>query len=78
MKLTVKDKGELGYFKKDEKGEEIATTKKTKYKLLNLCDSNNFALVRAVSDGGDIKVFWDLYGSTDDEGEIVKLKRVTI
>ncbi len=25
-----------------------------------------------------IKVFWDLYGSTNDEDEIVKLKRVTI
>lgn len=78
LKLTVKDKGELGYFKKDEKGDTVDTHKKTKYKLLNLCDSNNFALVRAVSDGGDIKVFWDLYGSTDEEGEIVKLKRVTI
>ncbi len=78
LKLTVKDKGELGYFKNDEKGDEIASPKKTKYKLLNLCDTNNFAIVRAKSDGGDIKVFWDLYGSTDDEDEIVKLKRVTI
>jgi len=78
LKLTVKDKGDLGYFKNDEKGDEIASPKKTKYKLLNLCDTNNFAIVRAKSDGGEIKVFWDLYGSTDDEDEIVKLKRVTI
>ncbi len=78
LKMTVKEKGELGYIKKDEKGETKATHKKTKYKLINLCDSNNFALVKAVSDGGDIKVFWDLYGSTDDEDEIVKLKRITI
>lgn len=78
LKMTVKDKGELGYIKKDKKRKTKATHKKTKYKLLNLCDSNNFALVRAVSDGGDVKVYWDLYGSTDDEGEIVKLKRITV
>ncbi len=82
LKLTVKEKGELGYVKKKKrgraKGKTKATHKKTKYKLLNLCDSNNFALVKSVLDGGDIKVFWDLYGSTDEEGEIVRLKRITI
>ncbi len=46
--------------------------------MINLCDSNNLVIVTAVSDGAGIKGFWDLYGSTNDEDEIVKLKRATI
>ena len=78
LKMTVKDNGYLGYFKKDKNGDKIVTHNKTKYNKLNLCDSNNFALIRAVSDGTHVKVCWDLYGSTDDEGEVIKLKRITI
>ena len=71
LKLVVRERGELGDQKKIEKED------RTSFVRLHVFEENNFGLVHAcVNDGQTLELSWDLYGSTGQEGEVVRLKRV--
>ncbi|MBE7465637.1 MAG: alkaline phosphatase family protein [Planctomycetes bacterium] len=71
LKLLVKKGGVLGDDHQTKKANP------TTFKLLHTLCRNNFGIVQ-VHTKPDIRVTWDLYGSTGEEDEIVRLKRIDL
>ena len=71
LKLAVKDSGSLGH------ADDVPDDKRTNFTQLHIMNRNNFGIISAQPDAATkAKVSWDLYGSTGEADEIVRLKRV--
>jgi len=66
LKLAVRENGTL----------ESAT--RTTFHCLHAFSRNNFGIVRLDATKDPARISWDLYGSSSEPGEIVKLKRVEL
>lgn len=76
LQLAVRKSGEITH-EKDENGEPLGPT--TTFSRLHVFPDNNFGLIHATKKGpGGLDLSWDLYGSTGEEDEIVKLRRVDL
>lgn len=73
LKLAIKKKGFLGNKK------TIAKSQKTSFQMLHVFEENNFATITTKkNDDESTSVFWDLYGNTGNEGEIIHLKQLSL
>lgn len=73
IKLAVKDHGVLGA------PDDVLADERTAFNLLQpVFERNNFGIVRAGTQGGKTTIHWDLFGESQDTGQIVKLRRVTL
>lgn len=73
LELIVKERGTLGA--RDNLPEDKKTRFRTLHKTLT---SNNFGIVNWRDDGGEGRLTWDLYGHSDDDDVVIKLKRVEL
>jgi len=69
LKLAVREQGEL---------KRIQASPATTFRLLHVIARNNFGIVRTRMENGVPRIFWDLFGSSSEPGEIVKLKRLEL
>lgn len=70
LQLATRGNGELN----DQRGAKT----KTYIRRLQVFSENNFAMVHARVEREDVKVFWDVYGSSAEEDEVVKPRRVEL
>lgn len=70
LKLVVREKGKI---------EGLPDAERTSFKRLHLFESNNFGLIHVRKEPRKpAKIHWDLYGASGEEGQILKLKRITL
>jgi alkaline phosphatase D len=84
LKLIVRDHGTLGAKppsrKASKKTHSDYKKRLTQFRLIHILNRNNFGLIGVEPDveGNGFELSWDLYGDTDKENEIAKLKRVAL
>lgn len=73
LELIVRNNGTLGAEK------SVRENNPTTFRLFHTFKRNNFGIVRTTrGSGGALELSWELYGSTGEEDEIVKLKRIKL
>ena len=74
LRYGVKERGTLG------SPRDSAAADHTHYERLHVFSRNNFGVVQSTctEPNRKVEIWWDLFGRSEGEGEIVKLKRLQL
>ncbi len=83
LELLVRDNGDLGAPKlpndATDEQRKAHEDRLTRFSLIHVFNRNNYGVIKMTPrENEDIKVSWELYGSTGKENEIIKLERVML